>query len=140
VNPVTDVLPGKGCDGIWPVYFLIHPSTLIIRLNIVEEPKKPVILDDEGSAVMGNLGPFRLGQPLILVCLVEGGDPAPRVVWFRDGVVEDAEVDPSTYEDVLQNTLVISELDRDGIHQIVSGFLEQFRYMCPLLFSCVFPS
>jgi hypothetical protein len=28
----------------------------------------------------------------------------------------------------------------DGIHQIVSRFLEQFRYMCPLLFSCVFPS
>ena len=26
-----------------------------IRLNIVEEPKKPVILDEEGSAVMGNL-------------------------------------------------------------------------------------
>jgi hypothetical protein len=28
----------------------------------------------------------------------------------------------------------------DGIHQIVSRFLERFRYMCPLLFSCVFPS
>jgi hypothetical protein len=29
---------------------------------------------------------------------------------------------------------------RDGIHQIVSRFLERFRYMCPLLFSCVFLS
>jgi hypothetical protein len=28
----------------------------------------------------------------------------------------------------------------DGIHQIVSRFLERFCYMCPLLFSCVFPS
>jgi hypothetical protein len=28
----------------------------------------------------------------------------------------------------------------DGIHQIVSRFLEQFCYLCPLLFSCVFPS
>jgi hypothetical protein len=28
----------------------------------------------------------------------------------------------------------------DGIHQIVSRFLERFHYMCPLLFSCVFPS
>jgi hypothetical protein len=25
---------------------------------------------------------------------------------------------------------------RDEIHQIVSRFLEQFRYMCPLLFLC----
>ena len=33
-----------------------------VRLNIVEEPEKPVIIDEEGSAVMGNLGPFRLGQ------------------------------------------------------------------------------
>jgi serine-threonine kinase receptor-associated protein len=29
---------------------------------------------------------------------------------------------------------------RDGIHQIVSRFLERFCYMCPLLFSGVFPS
>jgi hypothetical protein len=29
---------------------------------------------------------------------------------------------------------------RDGIHQIVSRFLERLCYMCPLLFSCVFPS
>jgi hypothetical protein len=29
---------------------------------------------------------------------------------------------------------------RGGIHQIVSRFIERFRYMCPLLFSCVFPS
>jgi ATP-binding cassette subfamily C (CFTR/MRP) protein 1 len=32
------------------------------------------------------------------------------------------------------------ESSRDGIHQIVSRFLERFCYMCPLLFSCVFPS
>ncbi len=83
-----------------------------IRLNIVEEPKKPVILDDEGSAVMGHIGPFRLREPLILVCIVEGGEPKPDVVWWRDGQVFDRESDPSTYDDVLQNTLVISELDR----------------------------
>jgi hypothetical protein len=29
---------------------------------------------------------------------------------------------------------------RDGIHQIVNRFLERFCYMCPLLFSSVFPS
>ncbi|TRY71530.1 hypothetical protein TCAL_11940 [Tigriopus californicus] len=83
-----------------------------VKLNIVEEPKKPVILDDEGSAVMGNIGPFRLKKPLILVCIVEGGNPLPEVSWWRDGQMFDQEGDPSTYEDVLQNTLVISALDR----------------------------
>jgi hypothetical protein len=35
---------------------------------------------------------------------------------------------------------ISSAKNRDGIHQIVSRFLERFCYMCPLLFSCVFPS
>ena len=61
---------------------------------------------------MGTVGPFRLKQALVLVCLVEGGKPSPMVYWFRDGELWDTESDPSTYEEVLQNTLVISELDR----------------------------
>ena len=47
-----------------------------------------------------------------MVCLVEGGNPLPEAVWWRDGQVYDRQADPSTYEDVLQNTLVISALDR----------------------------
>jgi hypothetical protein len=39
-----------------------------------------------------------------------------------------------------QSDLPELSASRDGIHQIVSRFLERFRYMCPLLFSCVFPS
>ncbi len=46
------------------------------------------------------------------MCLVEGGDPEPRVSWWREGQLFDGEGDPSTYDDVLQNTLVISSLDR----------------------------
>ena len=38
-------------------------------LKIIEEPESPTIMDSEGSAVMGTVGPFRLKQPLILVCL-----------------------------------------------------------------------
>ena len=33
--------------------------TNTIQLKIIEEPKKPVIMDSEGSAVMGTVGPFR---------------------------------------------------------------------------------
>ena len=103
-----------------------------VELKIIQEAKKPVIIgnfhfntksylnrpkiyyfvDSDGSAVMGTLGPFRLKQALVLVCLVEGGKPAPLVYWYRDGQLWDTESDPSTYEEVLQNTLVISELDR----------------------------
>ena len=54
------------------------------------------------------------------VCLVEGGNPKPDVFWFRDGSLWDQELDPSTYEDVLQNTLVISELGRS--FQVLNAF------------------
>lgn len=56
---------------------------------------------------------FRLKKPLILVCIVEGGDPLPEVSWWRDGELHDADGDPSTYEDVLQNTLVVPALGRE---------------------------
>ena len=91
-----------------------NSPTLItrVKLNIVEEPNIPMIMDSDGISVMGTIGPFRLRQPLILVCLVEGGRPKPEVSWWRDGLIFDADQDPKTYEDVLQNTLVISHLDR----------------------------
>ena len=95
------------------VDFRENPTVITkIKLNIVEEANKPVIMDGDGSAVMGDIGPFRLKDNLILVCLVEGGKPKPEVIWFRDGQVYDRESDPSTYEDVMQNTLVIQSLDR----------------------------
>ncbi len=43
-----------------------------VKLKIIEEPKKPTIMDSDGTSVMGTVGPFRLKQALILVCLVEG--------------------------------------------------------------------
>ena len=86
--------------------------TTKIKLNIVEEPNIPMIMDNDGISVMRDIGPFRLRQPLILVCLVEGGNPKPEVSWWRDGMLWDKDHDPKTYEDVLQNTLVISQLDR----------------------------
>ena len=43
---------------------------------------------------------------------VEGGQPRPEVIWFRDGELWDQDLDPSTYDEILQNTLVIGELTR----------------------------
>ena len=51
---------------------------------------------------MGTVGPYQLGDPLILVCMVRGGDPAPRVYWTRDGEVWDDRMDKTTAVDQQQ--------------------------------------
>ena len=54
--------------------------TTSIELKIIEEPESPTIMDSEGSAVMGTVGPFRLKQPLILVCLLYS---CAKIFWLR---------------------------------------------------------
>ena len=81
-------------------------------LEVVEQSSKPVVITDSGVEVMGSVGPYQLGQSLILVCMAEG-DPAPRVVWTLEGEKWDTEMDPGqTGAGQRRNTLVISPLER----------------------------
>ncbi len=59
---------------------------------------------------MGSVGPYRLNQPLVLICMGEGED---TLVWYRDGTEYDKEMDPNGQYGSYRNTLVISELTRD---------------------------
>ena len=109
-------------EGIYKCRVDFQKSATVIeqkRLIIVEKPLKPIIIDADGSAVMGTIGPFELDAPLILICLVEGGSPEPKVSWFKDGKLFDDEKDPSTYNDVLQNTLVVSALNRSFYNSVL---------------------
>ena len=60
-------------------------------LNVVEQASKPVVITEKGVEVMGSVGPFLIGDALILVCMAQG-DPPPKVVWLRDGQTWDVEV------------------------------------------------
>ena len=83
-----------------------------VILEIVEQSSKPVVITDEGIEVMGSVGPYLLGQSLILVCMAEG-DPPPRVIWTRDGERWDDDMDPSqSTTGQRRNTLVVSPLER----------------------------
>ena len=84
----------KGDEGSYMcrVDFRNSPTvTSSMVLEVVEQASKPVVITDEGVEVMGSVGPYLLGKALILVCMAEG-EPPPRVVWLRDGVVWDEEV------------------------------------------------
>ena len=99
-------------------------------LEVVEQSSKPVVITDQGVEVMGSVGPYLLGQSLILVtytrenfedkagvqvCMAEG-EPAPEVIWTRDGTVWDEEMDPGLKKGEggqRRNTLVVSPLKRE---------------------------
>ncbi|XP_040568747.1 roundabout homolog 1 [Lepeophtheirus salmonis] len=83
-----------------------------LHLRIIEEPDIPSIVNQNGTALMGEIGPFALGEALILLCTVDRGNPRPAVSWWRNGELWDDEPDPNTFDEVQQNTLVIAALDR----------------------------
>ena len=83
-----------------------------VMMQIVEKSSKPVVITDDGVEVQGQVGPYLLGQSVILVCMAEG-DPPPSVVWTRDGERWDEDMDPSqSTTGQRRNTLVISPLER----------------------------
>ena len=51
-----------------------------MRLEIVEQSSKPVVITDEGVEVMGSVGPYLLGQALILVTHPLPAPSTPSVV------------------------------------------------------------
>ena len=112
-------------------------------LEVVEQSSKPVVITDQGVEVMGSVGPYLLGQSLILVrcalenlrakacvkvCMAEG-EPAPEVIWTRDGTLWDEEMDPGLKKGEggqRRNTLVVSPLER-----------EHAGNRCVLVISCI---
>ncbi|KAH7985111.1 hypothetical protein HPB52_024317 [Rhipicephalus sanguineus] len=50
-------------------------------------PRAVIVLDEHGQRQVDVLGPYNEGATVMLVCEVEGGDPPPEALWFRDGVV-----------------------------------------------------
>ena len=84
----------KGDEGTYMcrVDFRESPTvTSTMVLEVVKQASKPVVITDSGVEVMGSVGPYMLGTALILVCMAEG-EPPPRVVWLRDGVLWDEQV------------------------------------------------
>ncbi len=73
-----------------------------------------MILDEKGSAVSGQIGPFNELSTLILTCDVLGGWPASRVTWWRNGELLD-----DVFEEIApgksRNTMKVETLRRDDV-------------------------
>ena len=101
------------------VDFKIQPTTISrVDLAVNMPPEKPVILDSRGREVGRRLGPYRLGQTLVVSCSVLGGRPPPSVTWWRESQVVDTSFQREKSR--VTNTLTIPNLNRNHLHTILT--------------------
>ena len=108
-------------EGVWicRVDFQSGPTRFSqVSLTVNSHPKKPVILDNRGREVKRRLGPYRLGQTLVVSCSVLGGRPTPSVTWWMDRELVDDTFEKE--ESRVINTLTIDNLKREHLDTILT--------------------
>uniref|UniRef100_A0A182U494 Ig-like domain-containing protein n=1 Tax=Anopheles melas TaxID=34690 RepID=A0A182U494_9DIPT len=81
-------------------------------------PAKITILDEQGAAVLNNVvGPYRENADINMTCISSGGQPAPKVTWWR----EHALLDDSYLvlpDGTVKNVLYLEKLSRHDLHSV----------------------
>ena len=92
---------------------LSHPCTIP-----TVPPAKITILDEQGAAVLNNVvGPYRENADINMTCISSGGQPAPKVTWWR----EHALLDDSYLvlpDGTVKNVLYLEKLSRHDLHSV----------------------
>lgn len=86
------------------------------RLNVIVPPGAPKVLrNDSTYASNGIAGPYNEGTNITITCQVKGGKPPPQVKWWREGELQDAELEKSIGGEY-RNILKIGPLTRDHLN------------------------
>ncbi|XP_045537813.1 hemicentin-1 isoform X2 [Papilio machaon] len=95
------------------VEFLLTPTRYTgINLTVIVLPSKPFFLDEMGNKIENKIGPYFVGDTLVINCLVIGGRPPPHISWYNGEVLVDASGSESDIPNVRQNELYLP-LTRD---------------------------
>ncbi|KAK2724019.1 hypothetical protein QYM36_002384, partial [Artemia franciscana] len=86
---------------------------------IVVPPSPPKILDENGNLIRSVAGPYLEGESLKLTCESKGGEPLPKLIWYRDGERWDT-TDHSTLNGSTRNDVILARLRRDDLNTILS--------------------
>ncbi|XP_017882314.1 synaptogenesis protein syg-2-like [Ceratina calcarata] len=89
-----------------------------VYLTVIVPPHKPNIIDEHGTTVSSVAGPYEEGGDLKLQCLVSGGQPEPRVRWWRGEMLLDSKDEPGEFPALRRNTLIVRELSRADLHAV----------------------
>lgn len=86
-----------------------------LNLTIIVPPDKPIIRDQNGQELVTyEIGPYEVGQNLVLDCEVTGGVPLPKVTWWQTGSLFDSS-DEVTRTGMIINQLVYKNLQREDL-------------------------
>ncbi|XP_053613500.1 hemicentin-2-like isoform X2 [Plodia interpunctella] len=91
------------------VDFLVSPTRNIgVNLTVIVLPSQPFFLYEDGNKVEENrIRPFHEGDTLVLICLVIGGRPPPRISWYSGETLVDASDGASDIPNVRENELYL---------------------------------
>lgn len=76
-------------------------------------PDEPRIFDTHGKEITTIAGPFRESQEFFLSCQVSGGNPAPKVSWWRSDVEIPGTSHHSIVTGAIINNILMRAIPRD---------------------------
>ena len=80
-----------------------------------------MIFSGSGGEVRLKLGPHRLGEAVVVKCLVVGGKPSPSVTWWRDHhLVDDSFSVKEPGDFKVENLLTLPNLQRSDVNSILT--------------------
>ncbi|XP_075748770.1 kin of IRRE-like protein 2 isoform X2 [Rhipicephalus microplus] len=93
-------------------YRQARTAVTLSLLHVIVPPRAVIVLDEHGQRQVDVLGPYNEGATVMLVCEVEGGDPPPEALWFRDGELVDTSFSVLRPQGVVRNELRLGPLRR----------------------------
>lgn len=92
-----------------------------LNLTIIVPPDKPTIRNQNGRELLSyEIGPYEIDEDLMIDCEVTGGSPAPKVTWWKGGVLFDSSdevVHPpsSRTGPLIRNRMIYRGLQREDL-------------------------
>ncbi|KAK8776389.1 hypothetical protein V5799_030266 [Amblyomma americanum] len=93
-------------------YRQARTEVTLAALRVIVPPRELIVLDEYGQRQVDVLGPYNEGATVLLVCEVEGGDPPPEVLWFKDGELLDSSFSVLWPQGVVRNEVQLGPLRR----------------------------
>jgi len=91
----------------------------LVNLTVIVPPLTPTIFDEAGQEVVDIIGQYRVGEGVTLKCISTGGNPKPKVTWWKDNHLHDGSYE-TTYTEAVQNTVTLRPLTRQDLGTVLS--------------------